>query len=109
MDMNIFDTAGLELVKKKYYNADKVEELAAYTQAEFEKLSRENAELKSQLEALSSQKGQISDTLMSAQSIARQIIEDAKLQAEETARLAQSQAEETVKAAEKKAELILAG
>ena len=46
---------------------------------------------------------------MSAQNIARQMIEDARTQAEETAKLAQSQAEETVRAAEKKAELILAG
>ena len=46
---------------------------------------------------------------MSAQTIARQMLDDAKAQAEETARLAQTQAEETVKAAEKKAEFILAG
>jgi cell division septum initiation protein DivIVA len=109
MDKNIFELTGLELVKKKFYAADKVAELAADARAEFEKLSRENAELKRQLEALSSQKSQISDTLMSARDIARQMIEDAKTQAEETARLAQTQAEETVKAAEKKAELILAG
>ena len=76
---------------------------------EYMKLSRENEELKAQLGALSSQKSQISDTLMSAQTIARQMLDDAKAQAEETARLAQTQAEETVKAAEKKAEFILAG
>ena len=109
MDMNLFDLTGIELVKKKYYNASKVSELAANAREEYLKLSRENQELKAQLEALSSQKSQISDTLMSAQSIARQMIDDARTQAEETARLAQTQAEETVKAAEKKAELILAG
>lgn len=109
MDMNLFDLTGVELVKKKYYNAAKVSEIMGNARDEYMKLSAENAELRAQLEAFSSQKNQISDTLMSAQNIARQMIEDAKAQAEETAKLAQSQAEETVKAAEKKAELILAG
>lgn len=109
MDKSIFDMSGVELVKKKYYNASKVTEVLAEIRADYDKLSAENAELRAQLEALSSQKNQISDTLMSARDIARQMIEDAKTQAEETARRAQAQAEETVKAAEKKAELILAG
>lgn len=109
MDKSIFDMSGVELVKKKYYNAAKVTEVLAEIRADYDKLSAENAELRAQLEALSSQKNQISDTLMSARDIARQMIEDAKTQAEETARRAQAQAEETVKAAEKKAELILAG
>ena len=109
MDMSLFDMAGVELVKKKYYNAAKVGEQLALIRAEYEKLESENRELRQQLETLSSQKSQISDTLMSAQSVAFQMIDDAKTQAEETARLAQLQAEETVKAAEKKAELILAG
>ena len=109
MDKSIFDMSGVELVKKKYYNAAKVTEVLAEIRADYDKLSAENAELRAQLEALSSQKNQISDTLMSARDIARQMIEDAKTQADETARRAQAQAEETVKAAEKKAELILAG
>ena len=109
MDMNLFDLTGVELVKKKYYNAAKVSEIMGNVREEYLKLSAENAELRAQLEAFSSQKNQISDTLMSAQNIARQMIEDARTQAEETAKLAQSQAEETVRAAEKKAELILAG
>ena len=109
MDMSLFDMAGVELVKKKYYNAAKVGEQLALIRAEYEKLAGENRELRRQLETLSSQKSQISDTLMSAQSVAFQMIEDAKTQAEETARMAQLQAEETIKAAEKKAELILAG
>jgi len=109
MDMNLFDLTAVELVKKKYYNAAKISELMDNVRDEYLKLSRENEELKAQLDSLSAQKSQISDTLMSAQSIARQLIDDAKTQAEETARLAQTQAEETVKAAEKKAELILAG
>jgi len=109
LDKSLFDMSGVELVKKKYYNASKVTEVLAEIRADYDKLSAENAELRAQLEALSSQKNQISDTLMSARDIARQMIEDAKTQAEETARRAQAQAEETVKAAEKKAELILAG
>lgn len=109
MDMSCFDMSGVELVKKKYYNAAKVSQILVNIRAEFDKLARENAELKAQLEALSSQKTQISDTLMSAQSIANQIIEDAKTQADNSIRLAQVQAEETVKTAEKKAEIILAG
>lgn len=109
MEADIFDMTGIELVKKKYYNAAKVDELLLGIKSAHDKLALENAELKAQLEALTSQKAQIGDTLMSAQSIARQMIDDARTQAEESARLAQAQAEETVKAAEKKAELILSG
>ncbi len=109
MEYSFFDMSGVELVKKKYYNAAKVTEVLENIRAEYDKLAKENEELKAQLEALSSQKNQISDTLMSARDIARHIIEDAKAQAEETAKLADTQAAETVKAAEKKAELILAG
>ena len=81
MDKSIFDMSGVELVKKKYYNAAKVTEVLAEIRADYDKLSAENAELRAQLEALSSQKNQISDTLMSARDIARQMIEDAKTQA----------------------------
>ncbi len=109
MEYNLFDMSGVELVKKKYYNAAKVTELLENIRAEYDKLAKENEELKAQLENLSSQKDQISDTLMSARDIARHIVEDAKAQAEESARLAQAQAEDTISAAEKKAELILAG
>ncbi|MBQ2960650.1 MAG: DivIVA domain-containing protein [Oscillospiraceae bacterium] len=109
MDRSLFDLSGIELVKKKYYNASKVTERLESICAEYDRLSAENGELKEQLQTLSSQKNQISDTLMSAQSIAQQIIEDAKTQADSIASLAQTQAEEIVKAAEKKAELILAG
>ena len=107
--MSLFDISGLELVKKKYYSADKVNEQLAVIRAAYEQCVRENEELKNQLDAYSAQKGQISDTLMSAQSIAQQIIEDAKTQAEEMTKLAQTQAEESMKAAEMKAELILSG
>ena len=109
MDVSCFDISGMELVKKKYYNAAKVTQMLVNIRAEYDKLARENAELKAQLETISSQKNQISDTLMSAQSIANQLVEDAKTQADNTIKLAQTQAEETVKTAEKKAELILAG
>ncbi len=115
-DMSLFDLTGIELVKKKYYNAAKVAELMDSAKAAHEAVLRENAkltariaELSAKLEELSSQKDQISDTLMSARDIARHIIDDARIQAEETARLAQTQAEDTVSAAEKKAELIIAG
>lgn len=105
----LFDLSGLELVKKKYYNADNVAELVEKARLANAALQEENRRLCSELEELRAQKNQISDTLMSARDIARQIIDDARAQAEETARLAQTQAEETVKAAEKKAELILSG
>ena len=105
----LFDLSGLELVKKKYYNSDDVAELVEKIKPAHAAALEENAKLRAELEELRGQKNQISDTLMSARDIARQMIEDAKSQADETAKLAQLQAEETVKAAEKKAELILSG
>ena len=108
-DTSMFDMTGIELVKKKYYNAAKVTDFVSGIKEAYTRLLSENAELKAQLEALSSQKAQIGDTLMSAQGIARQMVDDARTQADESTRLAQTQAEEIIKAAEKKAELILSG
>lgn len=106
---DFFDLTGIELVKKKYYNAAKVAEVAAAAESAYAALQRENAQLKAKLDELEGRKDQISDTLMSARELARQMAEDARMHAEESERMARAQAEEIISAAEKKAELILAG
>ena len=82
LDQAYFDSIGIDLVKKKYYNANKVEALLEDIRRQALLLNRENELLGRQLHALHGQKDEIGDTLLSAKTIAQQIISDAQGQAE---------------------------
>ena len=76
------DAINIDLVKKKYYNANKVEAVLEDIKRQALLLNRENELLGRQLYALHGQKDEIGDTLLSAKAIAQQIIADAQTQAE---------------------------
>lgn len=82
LDQAYFDSINIDVVKKKYYNANKVEAVLDDIRRQAELLNRENELLGRQLRALHGQKDEISDTLLSAKAIAQQIIADAQEQAE---------------------------
>ena len=82
LDQAYFDSISIDVVKKKYYNANKVEAVLEDIRRQAQLLNRENELLGRQLHALHGQKDEISDTLLSAKSIAQQIIADAQSQAE---------------------------
>ena len=70
LDKEYFDAIHIDVVKKKYYNANKVEAL------------------------LNGQKNEIGDALLSAKTISQQIIMDAQARAEEIVAEARAQSEE---------------
>lgn len=90
LDNEFFDSISIDVVKKKYYNANKVHALLDDIRAQAAALNAENAALREQLSNLNGQKSEIGDTLMSAQAIAKQIVERANAEAAEIVRAAES-------------------
>ncbi|MGX8692550.1 MAG: DivIVA domain-containing protein [Clostridia bacterium] len=82
LDQAYFDAIKIDLVKRKYYNANKVEAVLEDIRRQALLLNRENELLGRQLYALHGQKDEIGDALLSAKTIAQQIIADAQAQAE---------------------------
>ena len=82
LDQAFFDAIQIDLVKKKYYNANKVEAVLDEIRRQALALTEENARLRSRLEQLDSRKAEIGDALLSAKAIARQILQEAQTQAD---------------------------
>lgn len=91
LDKEYFDAINIEVAKKKYYNANKVEAVLLDIRREADALNLENARLREQLEQLSGEKRAIGDVLISARTVARQIIADANKRADEILRDAETQ------------------
>lgn len=77
LDKEYFDSINIELVKKKYFNANKVNAVFEDIRAQAEALYEENQALKKQLEILNGQKAEIGDAVMSAQTIYKDIVDKA--------------------------------
>jgi len=107
LDKEYFDDISIEIVKKKYYNANKVDRLLADIRRQALALTEDNRQLRQRLDALSGQKDEIGDTLLSAKTIARQMVEDASRKARETETEAEARAETRLREAEAQAEQCL--
>lgn len=78
LDQAYFDAIHIDVVKKKYYNANKVEAVLEDIRRQAQELTAENARLMQ----LSGQKNEIVDTLLSAKTIAQQILQEARAEAD---------------------------
>ena len=76
-----FDSLNLEIVKKKYYNANKVEAILQDIWQQVELLSTENERLRAQLDELNGQKDEISSAVLSAQTVYNTTVVRARKQA----------------------------
>lgn len=83
LNKEYFDSIHIDTVKKKYYNANKVEAILADIRAQAEALVKENEQLREQVELFSGQKEEIGDAILSAKTIAQHMIQQAKQQADE--------------------------
>ena len=52
LDQEYFDSVNMDVVKRKYYEADKVDELLGEIRLRAESTNRENAELRGELDLL---------------------------------------------------------
>ena len=95
LDKAYFDAVHIDVVKKKYYNANKVNALLEDIRGQAEALEAENGALKAQLGEISRRR----DTLLTAQAAARDIIGKAKVQVGRILADAQRQREEILSGA----------
>lgn len=82
LDQEYFDAIHIDVVKKKYYNANKVEAVFADIRQQAQALQDENAELRRQLAEKGDPGAEITDAVYSAQSVYRAIIERANERAQ---------------------------
>lgn len=82
LNQEYFDAISIDVVKKKYYNANKVNAVLEDIRGQALRLEEENRSLREQLEALSSRKEEIGDAILSAKTVSQQMISDACAQSE---------------------------
>ncbi len=81
LDREYFDSIHIDIVKKKYYNANKVEAVFADIRKQAQELMEENARLREQLQGVGSRKAELGEAVFSAQELYRDIIEKANRRA----------------------------
>ncbi len=94
LDKEYFDSIDINIVRQKYYNANKVNSVLEDIRRQAEALTEENRRLKEQLSELGQGKSQIGDTLLTAQAAARDIVAKARIQAAKIVTEAQQQRED---------------
>ena len=77
LEPEYFDSIYIDLVKKKYYNANKVQAVFAEIRRQAEELHAENDMLRAQLAALDDKKVELGGAVLSAQMVYRQIVDTA--------------------------------
>ena len=107
LDRDYLESLGLEIAKKKYYNAAKVEGVIETLRQRASALESENAALRERAETLSHDREEIGDAILSARTIARQIIAEAQEKADGLLAEAQEKADALLAGAREKADALL--
>ena len=81
LDKEYFDAIHIDVVRKKYYNANKVEAVFADIRRQAEALNEENARMRQQLAELGDRKIEMGDAVLSAQAVYQGIVEKANARA----------------------------
>lgn len=94
LNKEYFDSIDINIVRQKYYNANKVNSLLEDIRRQAEAMEEENRQLKEQLADMGLGKTEIGDTLLTAQAAARDIVAKAKIQAAKIVAEARQQRED---------------
>ena len=78
LDQAYFDALRIEVVKKKYCDADRVEAVLGDIRRQALEQDEENRRLRKELAALASRKEEIGEAILAAKTVARQIIAEAQ-------------------------------
>ena len=108
LDGKYFDSIYIEVVKKKYYDAEKVQAVFAEIREQAEALNAENEDLRRQLAEVQDKKVELGEALLSAQSIYQEIVERAEQKAAAITARAEEQAAAIQAEAHRKSEQLLA-
>ena len=101
LDKAYFDGIHIDVVKKKYYDANKVEAVFADIRRQAEALEAENEAMRAQLSLLDDKKFEIGDAVISAQQIYKEILEKANARADRIVADAEQQAAAIVEEAQR--------
>lgn len=82
LEKQLLDSLGLEIAKKKYYNAAKVDSAIEGLIGRMRALAEENGRLRERINELTRSKEEIGDALISARTISQQMISDARAEGE---------------------------
>lgn len=107
LDDAYFDAIHIDVVKRKYYNANKVEAVFSDIRRQALELTAENERLRLQLGQLDGRKEEIGDAVISAQMLYREILSKANARAEEILARADAQANQTLSQAKEQADKLL--
>ena len=81
LNREYFDTIHIDMLKKKYYDADKVDTLLSDIRAQALAMYEENRNMKEQLSSINDSKHEIVDAVLSAKAACREMLEKAKAEA----------------------------
>ena len=82
LDAEFFDSIYIEVVKKKYYDAAKVQAVFEDIRRRAEELNEENARLRRELEQHNERRVELGDALLSAQSVYQDVVDKARVRAD---------------------------
>ena len=108
-DKDFLASLGLEIAKKKYYNAAKVESVVEELHSRAAALEEQNAALRARVEDMSYGKEEIGDAILSAKAIAQQLLAEAREEADALTAAAREKAEGLLAEAREEAEKQLSG
>ena len=109
LDAEYFDSIYIEVVKKKYYEAAKVQQVFGEIRRQAEALNAENARLRQELARVDERKVELGDALLSAQTVYQDVIERAKQRAAGIVAAAEQRSEAILEDARRQSEEILSG
>ena len=107
LDKEYLESLGLEIAKKKYYNAAKVESVIEELSGRSAALADENAALRERVSALDAGREEIGEAILSAKIVARQLIAEAQEEADALLADAKEKAERLVAEAGEKSRALL--
>ena len=77
LDQEYFDSIHIDLVKKKYYNANKVDAVLNDIRAQALAMASDNASMRSELNAKNNRTYEVGDAIISANALARRLVDEA--------------------------------
>lgn len=108
LNKDYFDAIHIDVVKKKYYNANKVEAVFHDIRIQAEALTAENEQLRAQLEQFNGRKAEIGEAVLSAQTIYRDIVSKANARAEEIIAAAEQERQDIIAETQRQQEYAVA-
>lgn len=97
LDKEYFDSIHIDVVKKKYYNANKVEAVFQDIRRQAQALIEENEQMRAQLEAMNGKTLEIGDAVLTGQAVYKQLVNKARERAKQIVEDAEQQKAEIIK------------